>query len=163
VNKFANFVRELCDVHINKMPLESVQCLSTAHRFFGHDVGYKASHINHPINVWLRESRENYHEMWHYAYALFMERRRRWPAKPPHKSASVLLSLYRGPKEIPDVAGTEQPLCMPDQFKIGDVRESYKAYYVHKIQDFHNRGLNTAYTRTLPPSWLPMYLHHTKN
>jgi hypothetical protein len=163
VNKFANFVRELCDAHINKMPLESVQCLSTANRFFGHDRGYQASHINHPINVWIRESRENYSEMWHYAYALFSERGRRWPEKPEHKSKDVLLPLFLCPKQIPDVEGTDQPLCMPDQFKIGNVRESYKAYYIHKMQDFHDRGLNKAYTRTLPPSWLPLHLHHTKN
>ena len=75
------------DKHIVKMPIEYAQLMSTAHRMLdGHmyigrtangrrikrwklqderdDILYKASHVNHPSAVWVRESIENYFQMY---------------------------------------------------------------------------------------------------
>ena len=72
-----------CDKHIVKMATEYCQLLSTAHRILDgkmylgktknnrnikrwrlpderEDILMKASHVNHPSNIWVRESRENY-------------------------------------------------------------------------------------------------------
>ena len=55
-----------CDKHVVKMIIESAQMLSTAHRTLdGNDYAdrmnlYKATHKNHPANIWVRESAENY-------------------------------------------------------------------------------------------------------
>lgn len=57
----------LCDAHIRKMILESVQLLSTwvrakypEHLEYFDELGiYKSSHFLHPSNIWIRESYEN--------------------------------------------------------------------------------------------------------
>ena len=74
------------DKHIVKMPIEYAQLMSTAHRMLDgemylgktsnnrkikrwrldderEDVLYKASHVNHPSAVWVRQSVENYMKM----------------------------------------------------------------------------------------------------
>ena len=80
-----------CDSHVVKMCIEYAQLLSTAHRIVDgtmwlgktangrsikryflengemNSILYKASHINHPSNIWVRESRQNYqwlYDMW---------------------------------------------------------------------------------------------------
>ena len=77
----------MCDKHIIKMILESAQMLCTAKRVLDgklymaktkngrnikrwrlsderENVLYKASHINHPSAIWVRESVENYLQMY---------------------------------------------------------------------------------------------------
>ena len=79
-----------CDKHVCKMIIEYAQIMSTAHRvldgeeYYGRtkngrrikrwkmnsnleDILYKASHVNHPSNQWVRASISNYtwlYEMW---------------------------------------------------------------------------------------------------
>jgi hypothetical protein len=82
-----------CDKHVVKMIIEYAQLLSTAHRvldgFEGYgasksgnrqvkiwtihdsrdEILYKATHVNHPSNIWTRSSVKNYHymfQLWHY-------------------------------------------------------------------------------------------------
>ena len=72
----------MCDKHIVKMIVEYAQLMSTAHRVLDGEEYldktannrnirrwyhpeydgflYKASHVNHPSNIWVRESDENY-------------------------------------------------------------------------------------------------------
>ena len=72
----------MLDKHVVKMIVEYAQLMSTAHRvldgehYYGKTVNgrkiarwkhptldnqlYKASHVNHPSNIWLRESDDNY-------------------------------------------------------------------------------------------------------
>jgi len=67
-----------CDKHCVKMILEYAQLLSTAHRVLDgdpnqelpdgrQDVLYKATHVNHPSAVWVRQNEANYkwlYKMW---------------------------------------------------------------------------------------------------
>ena len=79
-----------CDKHIVKMPLESAQMLSTAHRILDgtetkrpsksgktmvkywtldnlyEDVMYSVAHRGHPCTVWSMETNANYN--WHYEH-----------------------------------------------------------------------------------------------
>lgn len=118
------------DKHVVKMILESAQMLSTAVRSTGIDAGYKATHVNHPCNVWLRESIFNY--TW--LFELLLELHKEWKYRynhPPtklHKSFEVVQSLPV--PDLPKVDMTPFKLCMPDEFKTNDVVESYRAYYL---------------------------------
>jgi hypothetical protein len=58
--------------HAVKMPLESAQLLSTTRRYFGDKNPrlYKSTHVNHPSNVWVRESLANYIWLCHHFKAL---------------------------------------------------------------------------------------------
>ena len=61
-----------CDKHVVKMILETAQMLSTAHRLAGNDnpILYRSTHINHPCNIWVRESKWNY--SWTYRLFYFL-------------------------------------------------------------------------------------------
>lgn len=64
---------------VSKMILESVQMLCTALRQHNcqDDRLYKATHVNHPANVWCRETRSNYLWLLNHAKALHKELKRR--------------------------------------------------------------------------------------
>ena len=50
--------RYMVDKHVVKMPVESAQMLCTALHCCGQDAPYKATHVNHPDNIWCRTSYE---------------------------------------------------------------------------------------------------------
>ncbi len=52
--------RHLDDVRLNKIIVESAQLISTSHPELIHKP-YKATHINHPLVVWISEDIENYY------------------------------------------------------------------------------------------------------
>jgi hypothetical protein len=75
---------------VNKMILESAQLLSTALRENGYegDGIYKATHRNHPSNIWARQSKSNYIWLLKHFKALaeeYYSRRSKW-----HKSYTTL-------------------------------------------------------------------------
>ena len=140
------------DKHCVKMILEYAQLLSTAHRVLdGKEVVvtnpagkkrkhlqlpdkmsdqlfYKATHINHPCAVWVRQSRANYATLHHLLQELLYEYSVRYGKT--HKTERLLFALSTPPKRLSAWDHTEAPLCMPDQFKVpGDVVESYRNYY----------------------------------
>lgn len=49
----------ICDKHLPKMIVESVQLLSAYARDCGFDVGYKRTHAGHPCSIWIRLSDNN--------------------------------------------------------------------------------------------------------
>jgi hypothetical protein len=52
--------KNLDDSRVIKMILESAQMLSTALRINNAPAPYKSTHVNHPSNIWTRETRSNY-------------------------------------------------------------------------------------------------------
>ena len=66
----------LDDVRLNKMILESAQMMSTAIRVLTDDDPaicrglYKKTHVNHPCNIWLRESSGNFSWLASHAFTM---------------------------------------------------------------------------------------------
>ena len=110
------------DKHIVKMPIEYAQLMSTAHRMLdGHmyigrtangrrikrwklqderdDILYKASHVNHPSAVWVRESIENYFQMYKIYMATLAEFTHRYGKV--HGASKPSMYLMRAPLNIP--------------------------------------------------------------
>ena len=118
------------DKHVVKMILESAQMLSTANRSVGLDEGYKETHVNHPCNIWLRESLANWHWLRDLTYELHKEWKYRYnhPESKTHKSFEVVSKLSH--PNLPDIEMTPFKLCMPDEFKTDDVVNSYRTYYM---------------------------------
>src|SRR6056300_1476917 len=127
------------DKHIVKMPIEYAQLMSTAHRLLDgemyigktaigrnikrwrlhderEDILYKASHINHPSAIWVRESIENYLQMYKLYMAVLSEFTNRYGKV--HGSSKPSMLLIRPPKNIPMVKGTQLPQCMPEICKV---------------------------------------------
>ena len=85
----------LDDKRTCKMVLETAQLLSTAVRLAGREVGYKATHANHPCSIWTRESSANFDWVVDHGLALAAEYSNRYGRV--HKSEEVIriLAPYR--------------------------------------------------------------------
>lgn len=142
------------DKHVNKMITESAQILSTAHRVIdgvetielsekgrkkkvyqiGNDYEreeylYKATHVNHPCSVWVRESSSNY--AW--LYRLYQELNNEFEYRygKIHGAGKLLKLLANHPEKIIRAPMTPFALAMPDHYKVfGDAVESYRNYYL---------------------------------
>lgn len=148
-----------CDRHVGKMLIESCQLLATAHHQHGngHAVSYKPTHVNHPSNIWTRESRLHYDYVADLALWLGREFRKRYGKH--HKSSDVLLNeLYKAPPAMYDMPATWRPptLAMPPEFHSDDHVQSYRKFYATKrsrMNMVYHRGTKAA------PEWLQDLWH----
>ena len=148
------------DKHIVKMITEYCQLLSTAHRgldgqmYYGktknnrnikrwslpdhrEDVLFKASHVNHPSNVWTRTSLSNYIMLFKLYMACIAEYKYRYGKV--HGSSKPSVYLQRPPKNIPDIGLTEMPQAMPEYCKVpNDPISGYRNYYINEKAYFAN-------------------------
>ena len=160
------------DRHTTKMVLEYAQLLSTAHRVLDgvelegiSDSGrkrkfwtlgdsrdytlYKATHINHPSAVWVRQSAENYLWLANMLIALCEEYTYRYGKV--HKTerdglAHVLLKNI--PHNIGNSGFTQPTPAMPDEVKIaGDSIKSYRNYYIN------NKTHLASWKKRSTPGW----------
>ena len=142
------------DKHCVKMILEYCQLLSTAHRVLDgtqyielvknrkikrwslqdsmlNSTLYKATHINHPSAVWVRQSSENYMWLVELLSELCGEYTHRYGKVHKCQRTGLVDMLYTNiPKNIPRKQFTEPTPAMPDQYKVpGNSLLSYHNYY----------------------------------
>jgi len=148
-----------CDKHVVKMIIEYAQMLSTAHRMLDgtqytdassgrriqrwkldnsnmDGVLYKASHINHPSAIWVRENAIQYQYMYDLFVACCDEYTFRY-----HKVHLTDTKLRVLLNEIPDNIKLgqwrEPPPAMPDHCKVkGNSLISYHKYYATEKKSF---------------------------
>lgn len=164
-----------CNKHVVKMVLESAQLLSTAHRVLdgklevrksatgrrekvyvlandpqAESAMYRASHINHPCAIWVRESIANYMWLSDHFEALCDEYHYRYGRT--HATDTKLRSvLDDAPAEIPDIGLTPFVLAMksnPECIHPEDPVRSYHEYYRTKENRF-----SMIWTRRPIPEW----------
>ena len=159
------------DKHVVKMIVEYAQLLSTAHRvldgeeYEGRTVNnrrirrfkmansnientlYKASHINHPSAIWVRESSQHYWWLYLLFRELCMEYTHRYGKI--HSTESKLGEILQiKPKNIKDNGFVEPPQAMPDYCKVpGDSIKAYQMYYVNEKIGF------AKWTKRDIPDW----------
>lgn len=154
------------DKHVVKMILETAQLLSTAHRVLDGEVEitkrngrkythyhldgdmdniYKATHINHPSAIWVRESKENYRWLQHLFVSLLAEFEIR--RNKSHKCEFLEPYLVKFPKNIPDIPMTPIRQAMPDEFKHQDGVIAYRNYYIN------GKNHLAQWTKREVPSW----------
>jgi len=139
---FAQCAEYMIDKHVSKMILEAVQMLCTAVHLLDPDADideqlYKATHKNHPVSIWIRESQENFiwtlnmidamHTEWKYRYG--------HPIEKMHKSYALAIYIsYILPSEdkFPHVGLTPFAQAMPDEYKCENAVDAYRAYYQSK-------------------------------
>ena len=162
----------MCDKHVVKMVTEYGQLLSTAHRILdgeqytdktknGRNIKrwrlagdaierllYKASHVNHPSNIWCRENDKNYRWLYKHFQATAKEYERRYGRV--HKTYTDLGSmLWLAPKNIKQTAHESvMPQCMPDHCKRDDVVEGYRNYYRTEKSAF------ATWKNAVTPEWM---------
>lgn len=156
----------LCDKHCNKMLLESIQMLSTAHRVLDgqlyyekgkrkikrwrlndnrESILYKATHVNHPANVWIRTSSANYIWLLNHTIALCKEFEYR--REKTHKSSELIPFLEKLPNNIKNGNQTPFVLTMPEKYHQNDAIEAYRQFYIHEKAYF------AKWTKRNVPKW----------
>jgi hypothetical protein len=168
--KAVNAAADHCDKHVVKMILESSQLLSTAHRVLDgeptvelskanrkikrwklndwrEEVLYKATHVNHPSAVWVRESKYHYRWLANLNRGLCSEYYIRYNKQ--HACTNLMLDLLHFyPDNIKDIGFTEPPQCMPDECKVpGNAVQAYRNYYMQE-----KRGI-AEWRYTEKPEW----------
>jgi hypothetical protein len=139
------------DKHVVKMILEYAQLLSTAHRMLDgkeyidassgrrikrwrlgdenmENILYKASHINHPSAIWVRQSNNNYNWLMCLLQDLLQEYTYRYGKI--HATDRLVYWLRKPPANIPVGYFTQPTPAMPDEYKVPDSVQSYRNYYV---------------------------------
>lgn len=93
------------------------------------EIIYNATHINHPCNIWLRESRSNYTWLWDLTRYLGEEYTKRYGGK-THTCMRFLDDgiLPRHYQKLPDIGLTKFANCTPYK-DIVDTIEAYREYY----------------------------------
>lgn len=128
---------DLDDKRIIKMILESTQMLCTAINELGHTTPYKSTHVNHPANVWVRQSKQNWIWLWEHAYEL-MDRYQAVYGK-NHKCRMIIIDLIDNYEDaLPDIGLTSFANCAAHKEKgisykhLADVHEAYRRYLVDR-------------------------------
>lgn len=129
--------RALDDKRVIKMVLETAQMLCTALRLNNgtHLAKYKSTHENHPCNIWVRTSRENYQWTIDHFAALLSEYNIR--SGKIHACESMYPDLASGVNLIPAGALTPFANCaarkdMNLDFKHLEVTLAYKLYLLKR-------------------------------
>jgi hypothetical protein len=167
------------DKHVVKMIIEYAQLMSTAHRVLDGEEYYdktangrkikrwrldddresqlmKASHVNHPSAVWLRQSKDNYvwlYQMW---ACLLQEYTYRYGKT--HACARLIDVLAEIPHNLQEKPFSEPTPAMPDECKIaGDSLASYHKYYIERKIHF------AKWTKRPMPNWFATAVSNNAN
>lgn len=144
----------MCDKHVVKMVTEYGQLLSTAHRVLDGElyldktkngrnikrwrlpekarekILYKASHVNHPSNIWARENNENYRWLYKHFVACAKEYEHRY-GRVHMTYANLKGLLWFSPKNIDQFGGlTKFAQAIPEHCKRIDAVDAYRTYYI---------------------------------
>jgi hypothetical protein len=157
------------DKHVVKMIIEYAQLMSTAHRVLDGEEYYdktangrkikrwrlnddrevklmKASHINHPSAVWVRQSKDNY--VWLYQMWACLLREYTFRYEKNHACARLIATLAEIPHNLQDKPFTEPTPAMPDEVKVsGNSLASYRNYYIN------NKTHLASWKKRSTPEW----------
>ena len=117
-----------CDKHVIKMILETAQLLCSVHHVTSNNgAPYKLTHKNHPCAIWARESLSNYVYLCQLGLELCKEYTYRYGKT--HKTEAVIRWCMDHIPPIKDKGFTHPAKAMPEEYQMGDVVSSYRAYY----------------------------------
>jgi len=138
--------RDLDNLRVVKMILESCQILSTVLNEQNIQAPYRSFNPKHPSCIWAAESSENFENLVLHCSAMLEEYTERFGKI--HKCQAVLetiLEIY-DPMKFPQRKATPLRLAMPEYFKSENPVKSYRDYYSQKN--------NMRYPKEKIPSWL---------
>lgn len=157
----------MCDIHTNKMIVESAQMLANcftpeslvnAPRSQKGNVR-KHSYFNHPCSIWARETYNNYQWLVDHAYGLIQERKYRNPDARPHFTEEFITwcdcnipdNLDSDKDELTPfaIAISDDSKCMHhNNFYTASTVRKYQMYYKYDKKEF------AKWTRRDKPSFM---------
>lgn len=140
-----------CDKHVVKMILETAQLLCSVYP--NGEAPYKRTHYNHPCAIWTRESWANYYWLYKHGIALGNEYTYRY--NKIHKSIDAIIwcweNISRNNFQLLHTVNEHDPItfpkCMPDEYKVDDIVQSYRNYYKGAKRDI------AKWTKRPVPNW----------
>jgi len=90
-------------------------------------VRYLAAHHNHPCNIWVRSSLDNFE--WAQVYVNSLNEETQYRGNKSHASCSEV-NKWPGPNHLPRRGLTPFAQAMPDDYKQLDAVEAYRLYYM---------------------------------
>lgn len=132
--------RMMCDKHIPKMCVESLQMMGSALRRHGatdeqmplSEAGkpIKGGYKNHPCTVWAGDSRANFAWLGMHGLELCSEYTLRYGKV--HKCEHKIEQMYSMMDLIPNGALTTFAQAMPDEYRDPDAVVAYRNYYLNE-------------------------------
>jgi hypothetical protein len=131
----------LLDKHVVKMPLESLQMMSTNAWYNSLRHPYHPVMTRHPCTIWARESRQNFEWLWEHAIALCVEYTARYGRV--HKCEKQLTVFNPIWEELlmllPDIGLTPFAIAISEDMNCRKVEgfdslstvDKYRQYYIH--------------------------------
>jgi len=133
--------QHVLDKHVVKMPLESLQMMSTIANYLGFDSPYRPVMLRHPCTIWARESRQNFLWLWEHAGSLCEEYTSRYGKT--HK-CELTMNDYNHVwidvvETLPDIGLTPFAIAISDNMFCRQVEgfdkmstvDKYRQYYIH--------------------------------
>lgn len=173
---------------LNKMITETAQLLCTCYRFYNgspgkiispktkksinnnyvlHDLGennnlpviFMSTHLNHPINRWLRESKENY--IWTLQLLNSLHEEFLYRRSKHHGSYIKTYDTLLNVPNIKSLGMTPHPFCMFEEFKSENLHESYKNFLNNKFFVWatrtDKRKIFVSWTKRKVPHWAMLF------
>lgn len=152
--------KDHCAVHQRKIIVELAQMLSTAHHVhtpFPDPSLYKQTHINHPSNIWIRESQANY--LWAYEHFKALCGFYKEATSKTHATEAKLLRVL---SQVPSKLRGKDKLtpfakAMPPEYKgiSSDATLCYQKYLNAKYSEWLSRDKPIKVEFVVDtPSWL---------
>lgn len=137
--------------HVVKMCVEYGQLLSTAHRVLDNSRNkllYKATHVNHPCALWVRQSQGNYLYLYRLLRALCREYTYRYHKVHKIEWSGLLKVLAVPPANYIRTRRTPFVQAMPKKYQQYDTVQAYRRYYRSKKRHLFK------WTRRNTPTWI---------
>jgi hypothetical protein len=136
-----------CDRHVLKICIEASQLLCSAFWCQNIPAPFKISHKNHPVSIWVRQSRENFDWAARHGLELCAEYTARYGKT--HKCESIIEWCIKNSDQLkfPEEKQTPFALAMPDKYKTTCAVESYRSYFKTEKQHLFSWKKNK-------PNWL---------
>lgn len=149
--------KNLDDKRVVKMILESTQILCTAINYYGSTAPYRSTHINHPANIWTRQTRQNWLWLWNHAYELCDRYQAAY--NKVHKCRDILINLVddRLEQVLPEGELTPFINCTTNKEKgisFKHIEDTVIAYRHYLIARWNTDTLTPKWTKRTLPAWL---------
>lgn len=150
--------KDLPSILVNKMAVESLQILSTAHFVLdGKQVAYKPTHQNHPSCVWSRANKANY--AWAFEHFKALCKEYTFRTGKIHACEAHLKAVESAPVGCPDGELEMFALCMPDEHKakgIFDPTAAYRSYLNAKFTEWlaRDKPVKVEWKNRKQPTWV---------